>query len=288
MTDAHATTLGTNPSASYYRQDILDLDAWFRVTQIDYERLIEQLSPRELFAGAPGARLRLLDLGCGTARFPYLLDQKMADDIHVVADLLDISDYCLGAAVAQYQALQHFSPATTYLAAVEDLPQTLDRNSRFDVIWAIHSLCTVARDRMAEVYRCCWAALKPNGRLLIYQLARGSSYYRLYDYYLTHHPAPNSAANMLTSEDHQDILRSLGIEHEVRTLRFTHTIGCEQRHILKVYLSKCIMDHEVQVLEFFRPVLSQHREPQTAHYRFDQEVDLLMIRKPGNGGAAVA
>ncbi len=288
MTDARAATSGTNPSASYYRQDLLDLDAWFSVTQIDYERLIEHLSPRELFGGAAGSGIRLLDLGCGTARFPYLLDQKIPDDIHIDADLLDISDYCLNAAVAQYRALRHFSPAATYLSAIEDLPRAIDRSRRYDLIWAIHSLCTVARERMAEVYRCCWGALQPHGTLLIYQLARRSSYYRLYDYYLNHHHAPNSAARMLAAEDHQEILSALGIAYEVRTLRFTHTIACNDRRLLEVYLRKCVIDHDAQVLEFFLPVLNEHPAPETAHYRFDQEVNLLLVHKPGSSGAAVA
>lgn len=288
MTDLRAAASGTNPSVAYYRKDMMDLDAWFRVTQVDYERLIEQLSPRELFGDTPSGAYRLLDLGCGTARFPALLDRTIADDLHVAADLLDISDYCLNAAVAQYRALHHFSPAMTYLSAIEDLGRSVDRSRRFDVIWAIHSLCTVAQDRIAEVCRFCWDALKPNGTFLIYQLARNSSYYRLYDYYLTHYPAPNSATRMLASEDHQEILSSLGIGYEVRRIRFTHRIAQDERQLLEVYLRKCVMDHDAEVLEFFRPVLDEQATPEQAQYRFDQEVDLLMIHKPGDDGPAAA
>ncbi|WP_365304362.1 class I SAM-dependent methyltransferase [uncultured Thiodictyon sp.] len=277
-----------NPSAAYYQKEKLDLDSWFKVTQIDYERLIEQYPPAALFDFTRNLEIRLLDLGCGTARFPCLLDKKMPDRIHVHADLLDISEYCLDSAVAQYHALRHFSPAVTYLSAIEYLPQTIARDRSFDVIWAIHSLCTVNRDKLADICRSCLRLLRPNGKFFIYQLARNSSYYRLYDYYLVHHSAPNNAARILASEDHQQVLMSLAIDYEIHKIKFTHTIDVEQRHLLAVYLKKCIMDNDPDVLEFFQPVLNEHLDSPRAQYRFDQEVDLLIIDKGRNIGAPVA
>lgn len=285
MKNVLSATSDVNPSVSYYRKETLDLDSWFKVTQIDYERLIEEYPLDALFDGARNAAIRLLDLGCGTARFPCLLDQKMHGGVHVYADLLDISQYCLDSAVTQYHALKNFTAAMTYLSAIEDLPWVAARNLSFDVIWAIHSLCTVNRKRLTDVYRSCLDLLRPNGKLFIYQLARDSSYYRLYDYYLAHHNAPHSTARILTSEDHQQALTSLGLEYEIKKIKFTHVIDLDQRHLLEVYLGKCIMDNDADVLEFFLPVLNEHLDPKRAQYRFDQAVDFLIFDKGRNRGA---
>ncbi len=64
------------------------------MTQIDYEKLIEEYSFNNLFKGFAKNKLKLLDIGCGTAKFPSLLDKKLEGDIHISADLLDISEYC--------------------------------------------------------------------------------------------------------------------------------------------------------------------------------------------------
>ncbi|NES66291.1 MAG: hypothetical protein F6K24_14005, partial [Okeania sp. SIO2D1] len=76
-----------NPSKSYYQAEKLDLDSWFQVTQVDYEKLIEEYSFNNLFKGFAKNQLKLLDVGCGTAKFPSLLDRKLDGDIHLSADL---------------------------------------------------------------------------------------------------------------------------------------------------------------------------------------------------------
>ncbi|WP_426585484.1 hypothetical protein [Dapis sp. BLCC M229] len=82
-------------SKSYYQAEKLDLDSWFQVAQIDYEKLIEEYSFNNLFKTFAKNQLKLLDVGCGTAKFPSLLDKKIDGDIHLLADLLDISEYSL-------------------------------------------------------------------------------------------------------------------------------------------------------------------------------------------------
>lgn len=93
-----SSTLTNNnfyPAKSYYQKDNLDRNSWFQVAQIDYDNLIEQYSFDHLFKEFAQTKLKLLDLGCGTAKFPTLLDRKIAADIHCSVDLLDISEYCL-------------------------------------------------------------------------------------------------------------------------------------------------------------------------------------------------
>jgi SAM-dependent methyltransferase len=288
MTGADMSIECLHPSQSYYREDKLDLDLWFKVTQIDYERLLERYSFGGLFASLRDGPLSLLDLGCGTARFPCLLDQAIPGGIQVYADLLDISDYCLKTAAEQYAGLRYFAPRSLYRSALEDLAEAVVGRGGYDVIWAIHSLYTVKEEAMSGIYRHCLDLLMPQGTFLIYQLCENSAYYRLYDHYLNHYSRPHSTTSLLTSESHQRILAAQGINYQVIKLQFTHTIAVERQDLLEVYLRKCVMDNAVEVRELFQTMLMDCYDEAQGEYRFDQEVDLLIINKAGNRHSARA
>ena len=162
-TNMNSITDNSNPSKSYYQAEKLDLDSWFQVTQVDYEKLIEEYSFNHLFKGFAKNQLKLLDVGCGTAKFPSLLDEKLDGDINLLADLLDISEYCLQVAQKQFDSCQHFSTNKTYLSATENLHQLVEKTNSYDIIWAIHSLYTVDKNRMADVYLYCLDLLGDNG-----------------------------------------------------------------------------------------------------------------------------
>ena len=59
-------------AAAFYSEDFLDVDRWFQIADADYVALIKSLNLNDLFP-AIAKRLRLLDVGCGTGRFPTLL-----------------------------------------------------------------------------------------------------------------------------------------------------------------------------------------------------------------------
>ncbi|MEB3339682.1 hypothetical protein [Okeania sp.] len=115
-------------SKSYYQPEKLELDSWFQVAQIDYEKLIEQYSFNNLFKGFAKNQLKLLDIGCGSAKFPSLLDKKLDGNIHLSADLLDISEYSLQLAKKRFDSCQYFSTNSTYLSATENLQQLVKKN----------------------------------------------------------------------------------------------------------------------------------------------------------------
>ena len=63
---------------------VSDNSNWLRKTgQYSFDNLFKSFAKTEL---------KLLDIGCGSAKFPSLLDNKNFIDIHCLADLLDISD----------------------------------------------------------------------------------------------------------------------------------------------------------------------------------------------------
>ncbi|RQH45680.1 class I SAM-dependent methyltransferase [Okeania hirsuta] len=281
-TNMSLITRNLNPSKSYCKKNKLDIDSWFQVAQIDYEKLIEEYSFNNLFKGFAKNQLKLLDVGCGTAKFPSLLDEKLDGDIHLLADLLDISEYCLQEAKKQFDSCQYLSTNKTYLSATENLHQLVEKTNSYDIIWAIHYLCTVNPNRMTDVYLYCLDFLGDRGKFLIYQLAEKSSYNNLYSFYLSHYPELKKTTDFLTSEEHKKILDRLRINYENIRFEFTHRINFESKKILEIYLKKCIYDNTLDVLSFFRPILQECFDAESNQYKFDQVVDFLIIDKVRN------
>lgn len=278
----NSTTDNSNPSKSYYQKDKLDLDSWFSVTQVDYEKLIEQYSFDNLFKAFGKTQLKILDVGCGTAKFPSLLDHKINSNIHLLVDLLDISEYCLQVAQKQYDNLKHFSTDQTYLSTTENIHKSVQKTRSYDIIWAIHSFCTIDKNQMENVYLYYLDLLQFNGKFLIYQLAKNSSYYKLDNFYLSHYSEPNRTTPFLASEDLKQILDVLGITYKTISLHFTHRINSHCQNILEIYLKKCVLDHRVDVLNFLKPILQECFDEESNQYQFEQVVDLLIIEKSSN------
>lgn len=264
---------------TFYQKNKWDLDSWFEITQIDYKELLKQYPFQNLFAGLGKSQINLLDIGCGVGKFPSLLDGCISGDIHLSSDLLDVSTSCLQAAQHKFNTLEHFSSSQTYLSGVENFDSIIPRTKNYDLIWSIHSLHTVDKDRMGSVFQSCLELLSPGGKFLIYQLSKDSFYHEIHDFYLKNYPLPiNHPQHFMTAEDSQTILESLGLNYQIIPIRFNHTVNCERRYLLEVYLKMCVLNHEVDdVLLLFQKLLSKYFDKQTNQYKLPQTVNLFVI-----------
>jgi hypothetical protein len=170
-----------------------------------------------------------------------------------------------------------------YLSTTENIHKSVQGSRRYDIIWAIHSLYTINKNQMENVYTHCLELLKSNGKFLIYQLAQNSFYYKLYDFYVSHYHQPNTPKRILTSEHQKQILDVLGISYKTIKLHFTHRINANLQNILEVYLKGCSLDNTIlDAVNFFRPILQEYFDEDKNQYSFDQVVDLLIIEKASN------
>ncbi|MFQ5968208.1 MAG: class I SAM-dependent methyltransferase [Acidimicrobiia bacterium] len=265
----------------YYAKKDWDVDSWVDVITVEYETLIRAFPFDQAFRSLPASESRrLLDVGCGTAIFPGYLDVILSPDVHLRADLWDISESSLEQARDVLNQLPHFSVGRAYQALIEDLPSMLSPEAhRYEVIWAIHSFTTVNVERMGAVYARLLQVLRPGGYLFVYQLTAESSYQRFHGLYRAEHPHGRNRAPYMKFEDSQKILDSLGAEYEVYPQRFAHEIAEDHADLLEKYLRKVILDDTVDVRHFFGPLLETFYDPGRGRYVIPQSVNLITVHK---------
>ena len=256
--------------SEYYANPGWDVDRWVEIIGVEYETLISAYPFDGLFRELGGS-VRLLDVGCGTAIFPSYLDPVLSEDVHIRADLLDRSRASLSRAREVLGTLEHFSVGESFQSDIEDLPDLGE--GRYDVIWAIHSLTTVDRDRMPETFQALMAALRPHGRLFVYQLTAASSYQRVHRW----HRERRSGDRYMEYEDSAHILSAAGYEYEVYELAFDHVVPDDPEELTS-YLRKVTLDDAVTA-DLFEPILSEYRSGDAVV--FPQTVNLIAVQARG-------
>ena len=268
-------------SQDYYQPNTLDLKSWWQVAAIDYEYLLEKYPFASMLKSFAKPEIKLLDVGCGTGKFPSLLDRKLSGDVCLLSDLLDVSEYCLQQSEQVFNSLEFFRCEGKYLTSVENIHSVLLPQNReyYDVIWGIHSWATVDKNKLPKVVQAVMELLNKNGKLLIYQFSQKSSYYALYDFYLKNYPSASGKQQYMTAEEIENILASLKVNYEIIPMDFEHKISKDDPNLLEVYLHKCILDNSVDVINFFSSKLKELYDRDRNEYIFPQRVNLAIVNK---------
>ncbi len=254
------------------------MDAFYALATQDYRELVVARDwAAELRLRASDGRLRLLDVACGSGKFPSaLLAAGLPDalaDVRIEVDLLDPSAFSLT------EARRVLRPP---FVACDDLQVGLEQldvaDRADDVAWATHALYAVPPNLLSDGLARMDASLRPGGWGVIAHATSRSHYLAVYDAYRASH-APD-ATPYTTAEQVADGLRGVGVEPDVQVLHYR--TGTDDPAVAEGFLQRCLFDDAISLDTMLAPgttsdalarYLATCRDGD--HWHFDHEVHLL-------------
>ncbi|MEO0323066.1 MAG: class I SAM-dependent methyltransferase [Myxococcota bacterium] len=255
-----------------------EMDAFYTVASLDYRELARAWDwNRELRRHLPqGGTLRILDVACGSGKFPEALREHTQlgglRGTPLVLDLLDPSAFSIREASASLR------PPMRAGESFECTLQALPAEARdYDVVWAVHALYALPEAELAEGVAAFLRALAPNGLGFVGHATRASHYLAFYEAYRAGREGttPYTSAEAIAAA-----FAAAGATVEVRPLRYTQVIHNEE--VLEGFLQRCLFDDDLSLAAMHAdpalgPYLAERRGDDGA-WRFAQEVSMIFVR----------
>jgi len=231
------------------------------------------------------ADYHVLDIGCGTGRFPRMLQASLQAKVRLHYDYLDPSRYCLSTCD---QALhQPFFPRNAWQTTLEHAEEILIPGS-YDVAWAIRSLsCLNHHSLPASLARLIGALHPLRGTACIVLPKQEAFFSQVHPAFFQgcslHTPAPYLSAEPVVAA-----LEKLGTITVIREIPCTHTISIRHDRLLEQYLQHCVMDSTPLPSWMQQPRLRQflesYRHGDTYHFNNPYWLILCTPESAGTGG----
>jgi SAM-dependent methyltransferase len=248
-----------------------EMQAFYTLATEDYRQLAHARDwAADLRRRAVHGRVRLLDVACGSGKFPTaLLAAGLPAEPAVHVDLLDPSAFSL--AEARGALADPFVAADEHETVIQDF----DHPGAYDVAWATHALYALPPDELAAGLARMAAALRPGGFGVVAQASSRSHYLTFYEAY---RPAfAPDVAPYTHAEGVAAALRSAGADITVQVLRYR--TGSSDRAVVEGFLQRCAFDDTVSLeqLETREPVAAYLSGCQATDgsYEFRHEVHLI-------------
>ena len=247
------------------------MQAFYALATEDYRRLADARDwPADLRAHAVDGRVRLLDVACGSGRFPAaLLAAGLPAEPVVQVDLLDPSAFSLA------EARRVYAPPFVVVAEHEVVLQDFVGRHLYDVAWATHALYALPPGELASGIARMVAALRPGGLGVVAQASSRSHYLAFYEAY-----RPAFAPTVAPYTDAEGVavaLRSAGADVAVQVIEYR--TASSDRAVVEGFLQRCAFDDTVSLEQM------ETREPLGAYlagcraadgsYEFRHEVHLI-------------
>jgi len=264
-----------------------EMEAFYALASLDYRELAGAfdwagwLRSAETKALACGRdRLTLLDVACGSGKFPSTLvsagDLGKAGLAEIDYALLDPSSFSI--AEARQALAPPFEPGTEYPIPL----QTLDvPEGTFDIAWATHALYAVPGDDIDLAMQRMTAAVADKG--VIAHARSDSHYLRFYDLYLES-LGPATAQPYLSAENIKAALWRQGMPVETTTISYTNTCPEASPATVEGYLQRCLFDDQLTLEAMLEnPYTGKYLQSclNDGEWRFSQVVDLIFFSRSG-------
>lgn len=258
------------------------MEAFYALATDDYRHLAEArdwagwLSRAQ--AKARSRSIRLLDVACGSGKFPNALTQYAGiDEVGlrpINIDLLDPSAFSIVEAHAALPAL--FVPSGEHEVTLQDFEPPADG---YDIVWATHALYAVPREELAAAAAKFVEALGSGGQGVIAHSAAAGHYVEFHRRYLSAFGAPG-AMPYISAEDLTAALRDAGANVSAEVLRYSSVAPRESLAAVEGYLQRCVFDDHVSLAEMQATAGISDWLEACCHndaWRFPQVVHLLDI-----------
>ncbi|TPG31942.1 class I SAM-dependent methyltransferase [Mycobacterium hodleri] len=251
------------------------MEAFYALATEDYRQLADARSWDDDLGGhAVDGRVRLLDVACGSGKFPTaLLAKGLAADPIVEVDLLDPSAFSI--AEARKALVPPFVASGEHQVFLQDFSGT-----GYDVAWATHALYALPPNELAAGTAKMVEALRPGGFGVVAQASSVSHYLTFYDAYRATF-APE-ATPYTDAEGVASALRAAGAPIEVQVLQYR--TGTSDRLVAEGFLQRCAFDDAVSLEEMesggaLGDYLAGCRLPDGT-YEFRHEAHLITWERP--------
>jgi len=248
------------------------MEAFYALAVEDYRQLALAADWPALLRPHAGDGKRLLDVACGSGKFPsaLLAHTDLSTLGPISYDLLDPSSFSVAEARATLGG--PFVPGRELVLTLQDLPADVQP---YDVVWATHALYAVPPVELPAAAERFVAALAPGGLGVVAQATAASHYLAFYDAYRA---GIAEATPYTSAEQVRDALRSAGAE--VREQALHYTTGTPDRDVAEGFLQRCAFDDTVSLEQMLAaPVLGDYLAScrTGSSWTFEHEVLLLWL-----------
>ena len=226
-----------------------EMEAFYVLATEDYRQLALAADWAELLR----SRSRLLDVACGSGKFPTALGTfaDLPSSPTIAYDLLDPSAFSL--AETRSALRPPFAPGRELEVSLQELPAGL----RYDVVWATHALYAVPQAELGAAAERFVAAIAPGGLGFVAQASATSHYLAFYDAYRAGISAASGVDAFTSGEQVRDALVAAGAD--VREERVHYTSGTDDDAVAQGFLQRCAFDDSVTLEQMLAaPVLGEY------------------------------
>lgn len=252
-----------------------EMEAFYALATEDYRQLTEARDWASDLAGhADGGRVRLLDVACGSGKFPTaLLAAGLPADPVVEVDLLDPSAFSI--AEARAALAPPFVAADEHEVFLQDFVGT-----GYDIAWATHALYALPPHQLAAGVSRMVGALRPGGFGAVAHASSRSHYLTFYEAYRESF-APD-ATPYTDAEAVESALRAAGASVAIQAVRYR--TGTSDRAVAEGFLQRCAFDDTVTLEQMegstaLGAYLAECRTPGGA-YEFEHEACVITWEQP--------
>jgi SAM-dependent methyltransferase len=259
-----------------------EMEAFYELAKVDYRYLAEaydwSAGLQALASRKPG--LRLIDVACGSGKFPEALLEHSGlgaiRGIDVHYDLLDPSAFSVQE--AKQVLASPFRPAKEFYCTLQNWDAEA---AAHDIAWATHALyCVPAEELELGLSRMC-QALSQEGFGFVAQGLRNGHYVSFYDYFRESLRKGQDTAYS-DGDQVEAALRQLGMAVRRRDIEYTTVVPASRPQLLESYLQRCAFDDTVSLEAMLQrePLAGYLRDcfdPEANEYCFMQRVGMILF-----------